>query len=152
MSWNTLSVAQALAEGGFSAAEKSALDAQAGASAGTLSDTLTNIIQTVRGVILAAGTELGASGTIPDSLRMDVVALVRWRWLIAFPQLKALQTQDRKDAAEKAEERLDEIAAGDRRVEPATEEDEPAPLSGCAGSQTNIPMRTDNPTQFPEDE
>jgi hypothetical protein len=143
MSWSTLTVAQVLAEGGFSAPEKTALDAQAGASAGTLADTLTNVIQTVRGVVTATGATAGAAGTVPDSLRMDIVALVRWRWLIAFPSLRALQTEERKQAAERAEERLDEVAAGDRAVEaadPATQ----STVAGCAGGQVRLPMRTDN--------
>lgn len=140
MSWATLSVAQVLAEGGFSSSEKSALDANAGAGAGTLSDTLTNVISTIRGIISATGGTLGSAGTIPDSLRMHAVALVRWRWLIAFPALRQYQTEERKQAAERAEAWLEKVAAGDLPVEAPEAGDYDG--AGNYGGETKIAMRT----------
>lgn len=116
MSWAALTLTQVIDEGAFSEDEKATLDAAAGTGA-DLTNVLANVIATVRGTIQAAGMELGDAGTIPDSLRKDCVALVRWAWLTGFPQLTQLQTEPRKEAAERAEERLDAIAEGKRKVE-----------------------------------
>ena len=143
MAWATLSVSQVISEGGFSADEKAALDGLAGSSAATLSDTLTNVIQTVRGVVTASGAEVDVAGTIPDCIRMDAVAIVRWRWLIAFSAMRQMQTEERKQAAERAEDRLDAIAEGDRSVDPIAG----APASaagGLAGGQVYVPMVREN--------
>ncbi len=129
--WNTLSVANMIAEGGFSIAEKTQLGTASG----------TNVIQTVRGVVAAAGgTVDSATGSIPDSLRMDIVAIIRWRWLTGFPNLVSLQTEPRKLAAELAEKRLDEVAKNQRPVEAPAEGD--FATGGNWGSETKIAMRT----------
>jgi hypothetical protein len=139
MGWTAINTQQAIAEGGFSVSEKSALVAAAGADAGTLDDVLNNVVLTLRGVISAAGGTLGDDNTVPDSLRMDVVALTRWRWLIAFPALKQYQTKERETAALAAETRFDAVAAGERPVE--------APAAGTfsgtgnSGSDTQLAMR-----------
>lgn len=116
MSWAALTTTQAIDEGAFSEDEKATLDAATGTGA-DLTNVLANVIATVRGTIQAAGMELGTTATIPDSLRKDVVALVRWAWLTGFPQLTQLQTEARKEAADRAEDRLDAIAEGTRKVE-----------------------------------
>lgn len=149
MAWSTLSGAQVLSEGGFSNTEKTQLTTLAGTGGAALADVLANIIQTVRGVCSAAGVTLGAASTIPDSLRMDVIAIIRWRWLIGFPQLKSLQTDERKTAAEKAEERLDNVAAGTRPVEDganATPAGSPSIIGASAVTTARTRQITDDNT------
>ena len=144
MAWATLSVTQVISEGGFSADEKATLDGLAGASAVTLADTLANVIQTIRGVVTARGSEVDAAGTIPDSFRMDAVAIVRWRWLISFSSMRQMQTEERKQAAERAEDRLDAIAEGDRSVDPIAGAPASA-IGGMAGGQVYVPMVRHDP-------
>lgn len=127
MAWNTLSSAQVISEGGFSSDEKTKLETAAGTGA-DLDSVLDSVIDTVRGTIAAAGMTPGSSGTIPDSLRQDVIAAVRWSWLISFPSLAALQTDARRDANERAQDRFDAISEGKRRVENADgESNAPSP-------------------------
>lgn len=97
----------------------------------------------VRGAIESGGYPLGATGTIPDSLHSDAIAIARWRFLIAMPQLKALQTAERKAAYDDARNKLADIAKGKTGVEDPTEPDPgDPPASGCFGSETKINMRT----------
>lgn len=71
-----------------------------------------------RQAISDAGTSLGSTGEghIPPGFRAHAVALARWRWLISIPAAKSLQTPERKEAAQKAEELLKDIASGKRPV------------------------------------
>ncbi len=139
--WNTLSVDQMIAEGGFSISEKTQLTTSAGTNGAALADVLDSVIQTVRGVVAAAGGTVDVtSGSIPDSLRMDIIAIIRWRWLTGFPNLVSLQTEPRKLAADLAEKRLDEVAKSIRPIEPP--EDSDVAAGGNWGSETKIAMRT----------
>lgn len=123
MPWNQISVADVLGE--FTPAEKATL--QAIQAADFLPDLLARVLGQARGSIAAGGYAVGEEGTIPDQLTGDVVALTRWRLLISFPQMKALQTEDRRKAAERAEERFDLVANQKLNVEaPASVGSSPA--------------------------
>lgn len=104
MSWSTITTTPAtevLQE--FTPDELSLLNTISGATT-NLSSILVRVVAEARGAIRAGGYELGSAGTLPDQVRNQVIDLARWRWLVAFPQLKPLQTDARKAAAEKAEE------------------------------------------------
>lgn len=76
------------------------------------------VAEEFRQAISDAGTDISAAseGRIPPGFIGQAAALARWRWLIAIPQAKAMQTPERKAAAEKAEELIKEIANGKRPV------------------------------------
>lgn len=71
-----------------------------------------------RQAISDAGTSLGSTsdGYLPPGFTAHAAALARWRWLISLPQAKALQTPERKEAAEKADTLIADIASGKRPV------------------------------------
>ena len=70
---------------------------------------LDKAVAEARRAIRAGDYRLGPDGTIPGQIAADVVAIVRWRWLIWFPQLTRLQTKERKDAFTGARETLKDI-------------------------------------------
>ncbi len=139
MAWAAITDADFLLEG-FNSTEN---DTLTGVS---ISSGLTQILSAAvgqwRGVIEAADNELDPDTTkVPASVRPYVIAHARWRLLVKFPQLRQLQTEERKDEAEKAEEVLREIAKGEFPIEPP-EEDEDISGGGNWGSETKIQMRT----------
>jgi len=144
MPWTALTEAGALKEG-FNPSEQAALTAVAGAVDG-FADILTSGILEARGICEGAGYTLDADvTTLPDALRPHVIALARWRWLITVPEFRQMQTEERKLAAERAEEVLDKVAAGDFPIAPPEESDTPA--GGDYGSETKIQMRTSRTPQ-----
>ena len=141
MDWVTITSSDVLAEG-FSATEQAALTAAGNSGVGVI---LTSAIGEWRGVIEAADHDLDADTTkVPPSCKPHIIAQVRWRWLISLSQLKQLQTEERKQAAERADEILDAIAEGDRAVEEVDEDDDDVGQGGAWGSKTYVPMRMDN--------
>jgi len=76
-----------------------------------ISAVLDRTVGMARGCIQAGGNALGAAGTVPDQLRADIIALARWKWLISFPKLKSMQTDERKQAGKDAEDLLQLIAS-----------------------------------------
>jgi hypothetical protein len=88
----------------------------------------------------AGGYAVNSDGSIPGQYKNEVLALARWEWLNAFPQLKALQTAARQKAFENAKKVFDEIAAQKRNVEPPTAGANPA--SGQWNSENKLVMRT----------
>lgn len=125
MSWSTITVADFLAEG-FNSDERTKLQSAAGGDDG-LQDILDAAIAEWRGVIQAAGYAIDetSSTTIPPSCRRHIIAQVRWQVLIKFPALRQLQTEERKDAAEKADDKLGKIEDAEASIEspetPATD-------------------------------
>jgi hypothetical protein len=107
-SWNAIAEAEVLQE--FIPAEQAGIKAAAGA-VDQLPSILTRTVNQARGLIEAAGAALGGAGTIPDSLRPDVIAIARWRWLISISQFKSMQTAERKALYDEAIRHLDELAA-----------------------------------------
>ena len=107
MSWNTIAEADVLNE--FTPVEQVTL---AGLQASdSLPGILTNVVNAARGNIVAGGNQLGPAGTIPDQLRSEVIAIARWKWLMAFPQIKSMQTEGRKNAAKEAQDLLNLVAS-----------------------------------------
>ena len=114
MPWNNLTTAEVLEE--FTPSEQATLQGIQGAT-GNLANILLRAIQSARGAISAGGYELGEGTTIPDQLRGEVIAIARWRWLISFPQLKSMQTAERKAANDEAVKKLDAAANQEFNVE-----------------------------------
>ncbi len=138
IAWVTITAADFLAQG-LNPSEKAAITSLAAAT-DNIPAILAAAIAQYRGVLSAAGNTLDADGTTPPSLQPDVLAVVRWRLLIAFPAFKALQTDVRKDEYEAAMKRLDEIAQNTRAVESPVESD--FGTGGASGTEVNIKMRT----------
>lgn len=125
MSWSTIAATEVLEE--FTPQEKTAINAIQGAST-QLAAILARAVNAWRGAIRSGGGAVSSTAsTIPDQIRMDVIAQARWRWLIAMPSLKALQTKERSEAASLAEKRFDDIARGNLRVESPTADESTAP-------------------------
>lgn len=108
MSWNTIQPSDVQAE--LLPAEVDQLNALEGATT-LLDNILTKTINRVRGQIKAGGNQLDVAGTIPDQLESETIAIARWRWLISFPELEAIQTKARQKAHDDAEALLKEIAS-----------------------------------------
>lgn len=109
MAWSTIAADEVLQE--FTPQEKAALETIQGAST-QLAAILARVVNSARGNILAGGNVLDATAsTIPDQLRTEIIALARWKWLTSFPQLKSLQTDARKQAADDAQALLQLIAS-----------------------------------------
>lgn len=141
MDWVAISVSDFVTEG-FSATERTAIEAAAGA--GGVAALLTSAIAEWRGVIDAAGHDLDADTTkIPPSCRRYIIAQVRWSLLLTLSQLKQLQTEERKAAADDAEEVLRDIASGERAIE-SPDDTEEVGQGGTAGSKVQIEMRMAN--------
>lgn len=145
MAWSTVSVADFIAEG-FNSSERAAVQTAAGGDDG-LEEILTAGIAEWRSAINAADVELDADITkVPPNVRRHLIAISRWQLLIKFPALRSMQTDARKEAADRAEDALQAIAKGELPVEPAQED---ATLNGGAtGGQTRIAMVTDDPERY----
>jgi hypothetical protein len=109
MPWTTITANDVLTE--FTPAETAMLQNIQGANT-QLAAIVTKVVKGARSQINAGGNQLDQTGlTVPDALVEDVIAISRWRWLISFPTLKAMQTDARKNAATDAEARLRDIAS-----------------------------------------
>ena len=140
MAWKTLVKDDVLLEG-FNPSEQADLTASAGADG--LAPIVTAAVLEARSVTLTSGVDLPVDATqVPDSLRPHIIALARWRWLIAFPNLVQMQTDARKEAAEFAQELLKDVAEGDFPVEPPVPDEGTTP-AGDWNSNVKIPMRMD---------
>lgn len=137
MAWSGLTDQEVLDE--FTPQEKATLNAIQGSTA-TLARIVGRAIGETRGAVQGGGYPLGESGTVPDALRSDVIALARWRWLISFPSLKALQTKERKDAYDDAREKLEKVSQQKFSIESPT--DSGASQSGSWNSENKLLMRT----------
>lgn len=132
MPWNTITNADVLNE--ITPIEAALIQNQFGGTSGVavnLAPILSKVINEARGMIKAGGNQVDQSAaTVPDQLADALVRLARWRWIISLPQLKTMQTPDRKQAAADAEKRLANIASQDphrERVElPANPDTTPA--------------------------
>lgn len=115
MPWNTISATDVLVE--FTPDEKAALERIQDSST-RLATVLSTTVGVIRGNITAGNYGLGLPNTIPDQLRQCAIDVARWRWLVSFPQLKALQTEERKAANDAAMELLNRITTRSVNVEP----------------------------------
>jgi hypothetical protein len=53
---------------------------------------------------------------VPDQIRGDAIAIVRWRWFCSLPKTD-LQSQFRKDQYESAQQHIERIREGKEKVE-----------------------------------
>lgn len=106
-----------------------------------LGQIVARVIKEVRGYINAGNYSLDADTTkIPDGLFEDLIAISRWRLLVAVPMLKQLQTDERRKAFESALAKLTLIAEGKFDVDPV----DPAgiPKTGMWNAENKLIMRT----------
>ena len=152
MAWKTVTVEDVLGE--LTVQERAALQGIEGAG-DQLPLILARIVNAARGAIRAGAYRLGEEGTTPDQLDLEIIAVARWRWLTAFPQLQRLQTRDRRDAHDEALARLDMIARQKIAIEPPDKSDGCAraklisPKSGQWNSENKLLNRT-HPVPTPE--
>ena len=146
MAWETLTTADVLSE--FTPNEAAALRNLQGSGSGS-GPPFTNIdvivarsIDEVRGYIQGGGYEVDQidETTLPKALFADTIAIARWRVLIAVPQLKQLQTEERKKAFDDAIAKLNLIVNQQFSIEP------PIPDTGIQtglwNSENKLIMRT----------
>jgi hypothetical protein len=101
-----------------------------------LQDTVLKFI----GAMNAARYETVADGTVPDQLREHILALAVWNWLRGFPQLKAIKTKEREEAAKEAEKVYEQIV---KRTYGDLEDPDGTDLStGNWNSENKLIMRT----------
>ena len=136
MSWATIAATEVLEE--FTPAERAQIaNVQNGAD--NLTSILARVVGMARGHIRAGGYTLGDTDTVPDQLRLDVIAIARWRYLIALPQMKALQTPERKQAHDDAMERLLQAANQKLNVEAPDDATDPAPAAKWNSENKIVP-------------
>lgn len=147
MPWETLNTDDVLSE--FTPNEAATIRNIQGSGSGS-GPPFTNIdvivartIDEVRGFIMAGdyAVDETADDTLPRGLFADGIAIARWRVLIALPQLRQLQTEERKKAFDDAMAKLNLIAAGEFTVEPPLPPDTDF-SAGCWNSESKILMRT----------
>lgn len=141
MAWTAITENDLLDE--FSAPERTAHDNVKNSDA--LGNILRRVINRFRGAILAGGGTLGDDGTLPDSLHGEAIALARWRYLLSLPNIgTAIQSEPRKEEAERAVALLKRIEAGEYRVEDAA-------TAGDVQSMVPMPSTGDTRTDFSRD-
>ena len=117
MSWSAPSPADVLSE--FTPTEKGTIAQATGADNGAA--ILGRVVAEIRDSIRSGGYDLDPDdATIPLGLHGAAIDLTRWRLLISVPAVKQLQTDARKEAAERAEKKLAAIAAATFAPEPPT--------------------------------
>jgi len=137
MSWSAPTSADVLTQ--FLAAEKTKVDAIAGATTG-LAAILGRVVAKVRGAVRSGGYALDADATkIPSDLFDECVAMTVWRFVNTGPST-ALATEPRKLANESAEKKLEQVAASKYAPEPPTES--AFPRSGNWNAENKILPRT----------
>jgi hypothetical protein len=144
MSWNTVATDDVLNE--FTPAEQAQLQNIQGGT-GQLPAIIDKTVRRVRSMIKAGGNMLDQSAsTIPDQLAEEVIALVRWQWLSAFPGLRALKTDERRQAYADALQALKDIASDKPhrpRVElPAAADPTASPTNSVATVRRGRHLRT----------
>jgi hypothetical protein len=113
MAWNTLTTADITAE--ILPDEVNALNTVQG-SAAILTALLSTVTAEVQAQILVGGNQIGPAGTVPDQIRSDAIALVRWKWFCSLPKTD-LQSDFRQAQYEEAIKRMKEIREGREKVE-----------------------------------
>lgn len=146
MAWAAITEADVLSE--FTPDEATSLQTiQQGASNAPVDNlplVLARTVAEVRDYIRSGGYALDttSSSTLPLGLHSDVIAIARWRWLIAMPRLKTLETDVRERAFNRALKKLDLIAQGNFAVEPPASETTTGNRAGNWNSENPLLMRT----------
>jgi hypothetical protein len=113
MSWNTLATTDVTAE--ILPDEVTALNTVQG-STSILAGILANVVAEVQASILVGGNQIDQVGTVPDQIREDVIAMVRWKWFASLPKTD-LQSDFRRQQYDEAVKRLGDIRKGSEKVE-----------------------------------
>ena len=113
MPWNPLATADITAE--ILPDEVTALNTIQG-SASILSTILSTVTAEIQAQILVGGNQIGPAGTVPDQIRSDAIALVRWKWFCGMPKTD-LQSDFRRAQYDEAVKRLEKIREGAEKVE-----------------------------------
>jgi hypothetical protein len=113
MPWNTLAAADIETE--ILPDEVALLNTIQGSS-GILASVLANALAEIQAQILVGGNQVGQSGTIPDQIRSDCIAFVRWRWFTSLPKTD-LCSDFRKAQYEQALTRFEKIRSNGKDKE-----------------------------------
>jgi hypothetical protein len=113
MAWNTLSEADV--QNYLLPDEQTILNAIQGSSS-VLPTVMADVISQAQSQILAGGNQIGATGTVPDQLKMPIIAIILWEWFTSLPKTD-LQSDGRKEKYDKAMERLSMITGSDPKRE-----------------------------------
>ena len=81
-----------------------------------LATILSTMTAEIQAQILVGGNQIGQPGTIPDQIRSDAIALIRWKWFCSLPKTD-LQSDFRKAQYEEAVKRMEQIRQGKEKVE-----------------------------------
>lgn len=132
-------------QGRLTASERAMLAAASGVEE-RLQERLTDSIRKFIGGMSAAGYEVNLDDSVPDQLRNHIMSDAVWEWLKDFPQLKAFQTEQRKQAAADSEKAYERIIT---REYGAIESPEGSDITtGNWNSENKLIMRT-HPTTAP---
>lgn len=150
MTWETLTATEVLTE--FNSDEKAQVDALSGDS-GNLAAVTARVVEEFRQAIVDGGGEVESASTIPAGFKGHAIALARWRFLILLPKTDELQTEHRKQAAEKAEALIEAIATGQRKVAPpATPASEASGIASPSfGTRDGVDLRAREFTRTNQD-
>jgi hypothetical protein len=113
MSWNTLATTDITAE--ILPDEVTMLNTIQGSSS-ILSTILSTMTSEILAQILVGGNQIGQPGTVPDQIRSDAIALVRWKWFCSLPKTD-LQSEFRRAQYDEAVQRMAKIREGHEKVE-----------------------------------
>ncbi len=113
MSWNTLATTDITAE--ILPDEVTMLNTIQG-STSILTTILATVTAELQSQILVGGNQIGQSGTVPDQIRGDAIAIVRWRWFNSLPKTD-LQSEFRRAQYDDAVKRMRKIREGMEKVE-----------------------------------
>ena len=113
MPWNTLASTDVTAE--ILPDEITVLNAVQGSTA-ILPTILATCLAEIQASILVGGNQIGPVGSIPDQIRSDAIAFVRWKWFCSLPKTD-LQSDFRKAQYEEAVRRFGRIREGEERTE-----------------------------------
>jgi phage gp36-like protein len=139
--WNTITTQTIMSR--FSDAEKSALSALQSAP-DQITQVLSDVTDSVRGKIKAGGGQLGPDGTIPNSLKLEVVSLALWLWITGFSKNEKLQTDGRRKNYEDALAVLKDVSTGKQKVELP----DPGETDTTAAPSNAIQVASREPRQF----
>ncbi len=146
MSWEVFTTEDVLNQ--FTIQEAAAIRTLQGSGSGSgapflnLDEKTAHIIDEVRGYIIAGGYAVDPifDNTLPLGIFEDAIAIARWRYLIAVPSLKQLQTEERRLAFDKAIAKLLLISEQKFFVEPPVPEVNAR--TGNWNSESKLIMRT----------
>jgi phage gp36-like protein len=140
-SWNTITVQNIMSR--FSDAEKAALSALQ-SMPDQITRVLSDVTDSARGKIKAGGGQLGPDGTVPNSLKLEVVSLALWLWITGFSKNDKLQTDGRKQNYNDALAVLKDVAAGKQKVELP----DPGETDTSAAPSNAVQLASAEPRQF----